>query len=143
MDLGAAIEIPAHAADADFAVLNATESYFTLMIFRTGNLIFYRCKTHAEGESATHEERERTFRRELATSLSYYTEKLKGIRPAKTYARVFDPALPAWRETLETLGFGTVESIDPGKYVMLPDEMDARTAAGLAPALGAATGRSA
>src|SRR4029453_8106495 len=34
--------------EADFAVLNATESYFTLMIFRRGNLIFYRCKTHAD-----------------------------------------------------------------------------------------------
>lgn len=129
--------------EADFAVLNATESYFTLMVFRRGNLIFYRCKTHAEGEGSLAEERERTFRRELATSLSYYTEKLKGVRPAKTYARVFDPALAAWRETLESLGFGAVETIDPAKFVMLPDEMDARTAAGLAPALGAATGRSA
>jgi len=129
--------------EGDFAVVNATDSYFTLMIFRGGNLIFYRCKTHQEGEGASPEERERTFRRELATSLSYYTEKLKGVRPAKTYARVFDPALPAWHETLETVGYGTVETIDPAKYVLLPDEMDARTAAGLAPALGAATGRGA
>ena len=129
--------------EGDFAVVNATEAYFTLMIFRAGNLIFYRCKTHTEGEGSLPEQRERTYRRELATSLAYYTEKLKGIRPARTYARIFDPALPAWRETLETVGFGGVESIDPGKYVMLPEEMDARTAAGLAPALGAATGRSA
>ena len=129
--------------EADFAVLNATEAYFTLMIFRRGNLIFYRCKTHADGAGSLPEERERTFRRELATSLSYYTEKLKGVRPAKTYARVFDSALPAWHETLDSLGFGAVESIDPAKFVLLPDEMDARTAAGLAPALGAATGRGA
>jgi len=129
--------------EADFAVLNATEAYFTLMIFRRGNLIFYRCKTHSEGQGSLPEERERTFRRELATSLSYYTEKLKGVRPAKTYARIFDSALVSWRETLETLGLGNVEAIDPAKYVMLPDEMDAKTAAGLAPALGAASGRSA
>lgn len=128
------------ATDSDFAVLNATEAYFTLMLFRSGNLIFYRCKTHADG-LADAEERERTFRRELATSLSYYTEKLKGLSPAHTYARIVDPALGNWRETLDTLGFGTVEMLDPSRIVKLPEDMDVKTAAGLAPALGAAIGR--
>jgi hypothetical protein len=129
--------------EPDFALLNATEAYFTLMIFRRGNLIFYRCKTHSDGEGAAPAERERTFRRELATSLSYYTEKLKGLALAKTYARVVDTALVSWRETVDSLGFGQVETIDPGKIVKLPDEMDPRTAADLAPALGAAIGRGA
>jgi hypothetical protein len=112
--------------DADFAVLNATETYFTLMIFRAGNLIFYRCKTHTEGEGSTPEQRERTFRRELATSLSYYTRSSRAsARRAPTRGSSIRRCRP-WRETMETVGFGGIETIDPGKYVMLPDEMDAR-----------------
>src|SRR5437867_7619412 len=62
----------------DFGLLNATESYFTLMLFREGELVFFRCKTHADAEGSVPEERQRTFRREMATSMSYYMERLKG-----------------------------------------------------------------
>lgn len=128
-------------ATEDFGVLNATEGYFTLMIFRGGELIFYRSKTHPEGEGGGPEERLRTFRRELATSLSYYTEKLKGVSLARTYTRIADPALGDPAEVLGALGFGAMESMDPERIARLPEGLDPQTAISLAPALGAASGR--
>ena len=129
------------AASEDLGVLNATEGYFTLMFFRGGELIFFRCKAHAEGESGAPEERARTFRREVATSLSYYTEKLRGVSLGRTLARVADPALAEAGETLRSLGFGEIEPIDPSKIARLPEEMTEGTALYLAPAMGAASGR--
>ena len=125
----------------DVAVINATEGYFTLMIFRRGELIFYRCKSHAEGEMAQPEERARTFRRELATSLSYYTEKLKGLRLDRTYARIADPSLEDAGEVIDALGFGGLEAIDPSKIAALPPDIHESTARYLAPAMGAAMGK--
>jgi hypothetical protein len=125
----------------DFAFINATESYFTLMLFRKSELVFYRCKSHAEGEAGRPEERARTFRRELATSLSYYTEKLKGVRIERTFVRIADPALEDAGPVLDSLGFGRIEAIDPSKIANLPGEIHESTARYLATAMGAASGR--
>lgn len=125
----------------DFAVLNATEGYFTLMLFRQGEMIFYRCKTHPEGEAGAPEERLRTVRRELATSLSYYTEKLKGKSIVRTFVRNADPALGDPGEILASIGFGIMETIDPERIARLPEGLDPQTALSLVPALGAAAGR--
>ncbi len=84
----------------DYACINATKGYFTLMIFRRGELIFYRCKSHPTGEGAAPDDRVKMFRRELAASLSYYTEKLKGVTLSRTVGRIADPDLAEATETL-------------------------------------------
>jgi type IV pilus assembly protein PilM len=124
----------------DFGVLNATETYFTLMLFRKSEMIFYRCKTHPEGDAGAPEERLRTLKRELATSLSYYVEKLKGTTLSRTFARIADPALADSGEVLGSLGFGAMEPILTEKIARLPEDLDPQTALNLAPALAAAAG---
>ena len=127
----------------DFACINATKGYFTLMIFRRGEMIFYRCKSHPTGEGAAPDDRAKMFRRELAASLSYYTEKLKGVSLSRTVGRIADPDLPEATEILAALGFAPLEPFDPSKVARLPANFDAPTALTLLPALGAALGRNA
>jgi hypothetical protein len=123
------------------AVLNATTAYFTLMIFRREELVFYRCKMHPEGDGLVPGERAKTFRRELAASLSYYTEKLKGVKLDHTIGRVVDPALYDSLELLPELGYGTLQRIDGSAIAKFPDGMDERTRSLLLPAVGATLGR--
>lgn len=127
----------------DFSILNATASYFTLLLFRGGRMAFYRCKSHPEATADLPDERLRSLRRDLATSLSYYTEKLAGKGLAATFVRITDPALEGAEAHLESLGLGRIERIDPGRIAALPLDVDTRTALALTPAMGAALGRSA
>lgn len=129
------------AGAGDVAFVNVTKGYFTLMIFRRGEMIFYRCKSHPAGEGATPPERAKTLRRELAASLSYYTEKLKGGRLARTLGRNADPELVETGEILSDLGFAPLEPFDPSTVARLPEGLDERTSLALLPALGAALGR--
>jgi hypothetical protein len=132
-----------NSGQGDYACINATKGYFTLMIFRRGELIFYRCKSHPTGEGAAPDDRARMFRRELAASLSYYTEKLKGVTLSRTVGRIADPDLAESVETLSSLGFAPMEPFDPSKFARFPENLDAQTALTLLPALGAALGRNA
>lgn len=131
------------ASVGDFAVLNATTTYFTLLVFRRGELAFFRCKTHTDAEGEGPEERVRMLRRELATSLSYYTEKLAGKGLVKTFTRISDPTLEGMNDLLESLDLGEIHPIDPSQVAVLPEGLDAQTALALVPAMGAALGRDA
>ena len=131
------------ASTSDFAVLNATTTYFTMLLFRRGELAFFRCKSHTDAEGEGPEERVRMLRRELATSLSYYTEKLAGKGLAKTFVRISDPTLEGMQDLLESLDFGEIHAIDPAQVAVLPDGLDPTTALALVPAMGAALGRDA
>jgi type IV pilus assembly protein PilM len=135
------IEANGKGPSADFAVLNATASYFTLLLFRQGVLAFYRCKSYAEREGSSAEGRLKHIRRELATSLSYYTEKLSGRGLGVTYFRSTDPDLREPGEALGAIGLGRIEPMGALGLAGLPQELDESTVSSLIPALGAATGR--
>ena len=128
-------------ASRDLALLNATESYFTLMLFMRGELIFYRCKVHPDPLGESPEERVRTLRRELSTSLSYYSEKLSGKGILATYVRMTDPSIPSPVEAFEGIGLGEVKPVNPPLVADLPAEVSRETALRLIPAMGAALGR--
>lgn len=62
----------------DIALLSATRNYYSLMIFRRGNLIFYRAKNYHVQGGYQGEESLRAVVRELRSSLGYYEEHLLG-----------------------------------------------------------------
>lgn len=131
-------------ASGDVALLNASRTYFTLLIVRAGRVVFFRCKSYAGGEEDA-AARTALMARELATSLSYYQEKLagEGIRTAfvRSYGQPFDDVTAC----LARIGVDTFRAIDPAAILdpagiagIASDEL-----ASLGPALGAAVGRAA
>ena len=135
----------------DFMLLNVATAFFTLMIFREGRLMFYRCKTFSFGGEDSPESRARLVRREIQTSLLYYQERLSGRGLSRVYMRVegHDP------EQVASMFEGAPvaappEMIDPGRVVDLSGriaavgpERAAEVLQRIAPAVGAALGRGA
>jgi type IV pilus assembly protein PilM len=126
----------------DVALLNCARGYFSLLIVRGPRILFYRCKSVAEGG----EERtaiEPGMNRELATSVSYYREKLGGQAIATTFVRDVTSPPGARGASLEALGLGTVVPVDPASGVALPEglRLDAAVGQQIASAVGAASGR--
>ena len=70
----------------DAGLLNCTRNYFSLVIVRDGRLIFFRCKTFAIDEAPQHGPNG-VLVREIASSLSYYREKLAGEAVGKIFVR--------------------------------------------------------
>lgn len=135
--------------DSDSLIANVSGSYFTFVIFRGPQMLFYRCKSFATGlEDETGEAALKLLRRELQTSLLYYREKLQGSGIGRTYLRVVDlePAEVAEVLTSEP-EVGVVQTIDPSRVIgingRLSGEHGERMLQRLAPAIGAAAGRSA
>lgn len=126
----------------DVALLNCARGYFALIISRNGRLLFYRCKTHGQAgqESGLDDS---VLARELATSLSYYQEKLGGEGIAATLLRTVSAPVDAMAPLLDRLGFGEVVPIDPFRGVSVPGGVAVDPALGhrIAPALGAAAGK--
>src|SRR5262249_2507732 len=129
----------------DAALLNCTRNYFTLMIVRADRVVFFRCKTYAGGEEDDPSGRLAVLGRELTSSLSYYAEKLSGGGVGTVFVRAVSPGLDEVVPVLERVGVPAVRAIDAG-VVFDPasspriDPLDAQR---LAPALGAAAGRTA
>jgi hypothetical protein len=125
---------------SDVALFNAAGRYFSLVIFRGGRLIFFRCKSLGEDGAGAAANGELT--RELASSLSYYKEKLAGQGIGTLFARTVDGA-GAVAETLgaiepeRVVAIDPLAGIDPRKTPTLEPELAQR----LAPAIGAAMGR--
>jgi Tfp pilus assembly PilM family ATPase len=135
----------AAATGADAALLNCTRGYFTLMIVRSDRVVFFRCKSYAAGEDEDIAGRLAVLSRELASSLSYYTDKLGGAGVGTLFVRSTAPSLDEVVPVLRRVGAITVRAIDATESLApLPgpglDPIDGQT---LAPALGAAAGRSA
>jgi type IV pilus assembly protein PilM len=125
----------------DVALLNCVGSYFTLVIARQGRPIFFRCKSFTpQAEEAAGNG---MIARELASSLSYYEEKLQGTGIATTYVRSTARPLDEVRDILAKVGLERSEAVDPAALVearagmSLPADLGQR----LAPALGASAGR--
>ena len=99
-------EVP---ADGEFMLLNATGTFFTVMIFRAGVPIFYRCKTFAFGGVDDPESNHRLIHREVQASLLYYQERLGGTTLSRVYMRLtgHDPkrvaSVLAWAVTASML----------------------------------------
>jgi len=72
----------------DFMVVNATTTFFTVMIFRGGEIIFYRCKTFGFGGDEDPESAHRMINRETQASLLYYQDRLQGKELSRIYLRV-------------------------------------------------------
>ena len=127
----------------DVALLNCTDRYFSLVIVREERLIFFRCKTFAfEGEQVAAPNGE--LAREVASSLSYYREKLSGRGIARLLVRSLGRPFDEVAERLRGLDVGKVEPLDPSsEYELQPGAtFDPALAQSIAPAIGAAVGRS-
>lgn len=141
-----AAEVP---ADGDFMLLNATPYYFTVMIHRAGRLIFYRSKS-AAAEEAGPDSEYRMLRREVQASLVYYQEKLAGRQLARVYMRSVGQDLPRLASLFEGAPLtARPEAIDArrivkvtGRIAAVGEERAAEILQRLAPAIGAALGRS-
>lgn len=133
------------ASGADAALLNCTRNYFTLMIVRGDRVVFFRCKTYAGGEEADASGRLAVMARELTSSFSYYAEKLGGSGVGTVFLRAVSPGLDEVVPVLERIGIPTVRAIDAAEALDTSsgqrfEPMDGQR---LAPALGAAAGRTA
>ena len=126
----------------DAALLNCAWNHFSLVILRRGNLIFFRCKTLSlEHEPVRAPNGELT--REVASSLSYYREKLEGQGIGTVLVRAVGTSTEQVAERLRALDVGAVVPIDPASAVELPAAraVDPALLHRMAPALGAAAGR--
>jgi len=136
----------ATARGGDAALLNCTRSYFTLMIVRADRVVFFRCKSYAGGEVDDDPAgRLAIIARELTSSFSYYAEKLGGAGVETLFVRALAPGLDDVVPVLERLGVPAVRVIDVGSALgpsaaLRVDPTDGQR---LAPALGAASGRTA
>ncbi|HET9481983.1 MAG TPA: pilus assembly protein PilM [Candidatus Polarisedimenticolia bacterium] len=137
--------------NGDFMIMNATTTFFTVMIFRAGLPIFYRCKTFGFSGDENGDASHRLIHREAQASLLYYQEKLQGLSLAKVYMRLVghDPARVA------ALFEGAPVSAPPelidvrrvvdvtGRIGEIGEERVSELLQRLAPAVGAALGRDA
>jgi type IV pilus assembly protein PilM len=134
----------AAATGGDVAVVNCARTYFTLMIARADRVLFTRCKSYAGGEDDP-EARMAVLARELASSLSYYQEKLSGSGVATAFVRSAAQPFDEVAAVVERLGSITVRPIDLASVFPAdaPPRFDPADAPRLSPALGAAVGRAA
>jgi hypothetical protein len=129
-------------AESDVAVLNVTEGYFTLMIFRGDRPLFYRSKPYHVSGGFQGPESLRVVQRELRSSLSYYVDKLSGTEIALTYLRAVGVEHAALAEVLSAVGLGQLERADAQLSVDGLDQLEPDVADALLPAVGLALGRS-
>lgn len=136
-------EIERRGADgSDVALLNAARTYFSLLIVRGGRIVFFRCKSYATGEEE-HAAANGVMARELATSFSYYQEKLDGQELGSVLVRTVSKPFGEIAETFERLGAREVVPVDPGSVLGLGDgvRLDPSMAHRIAPGAGATAGR--
>jgi hypothetical protein len=126
----------------DAGLLNCARNYFSLVITRGGRLIFFRCKTFAIDEEAASGPNG-VLVREIATSFSYYREKLAGQGVGKVLVRTVSTPFDEIAEKLGGLGVDDVQALDITRGIDLEQgvQLDADTAQRIAPAVGAALGR--
>jgi Tfp pilus assembly PilM family ATPase len=126
----------------DAALLNCAPNYFSLVIVRDQRLIFFRCKTYALGEEASSGPNG-MFLREIASSFSYYREKLDGQGVQTLFVRNAGAALDGFGERLREFGCAEVELLDPASRIELAEgvRIDSGEAQRIASAIGAAIAR--
>lgn len=131
----------------EYLVANVSGTYFTVAIFRGDDLLFFRCKAFAMGTGDDSDEGSlRLLKRELQTSLLYYRDKLEGQGIARAYLRVVDLDRAAVSDLFSAeQEVQSVAMIDVGRVITVngrvSGEHGERTLQRLAPAIGAAAGR--
>lgn len=126
----------------DVALLNCASRYFSLVITRAGQVIFYRCKTFAVAVDGSNGPN--GLAREVGNSFSYYREKLGGRGIGSILLRAASGRGEDIAIQLARLGCDRIrmlkldDSIDLGQGVPFDDAAAQR----LAPAIGAAIARS-
>jgi len=128
---------------ADAALLNCTRGYFTLIVVRGNQLLFFRCKSYAGGGDGETSDHLAVMARELSSSLSYYQEKLAGTGIGTIFVRALSPGLDEIAPMLERVGFGAVRPIAPDGALAPGRRLATADFIRAAPALGAAAGRTA
>jgi hypothetical protein len=136
---------PMEAASAnggDVALLNCANNYFSLVILRNEQLIFFRCKTFAV-EREPDREPNGALAREIASSFSYYREKLAGQGVGTAFVRTVGTPYEEIESDLRALGLEGVKLIDIAGSLELAEgvHFDRDVGQWLAPAVGAALGR--
>jgi type IV pilus assembly protein PilM len=133
------------AGGTDAALLNCTRNYFTLMIVRGDRVVFFRCKSYAGGDEDDASGRLAVMARELTSSFSYYTEKLEGSGVGTVFVRAVAPGLDEVVPVLARIGIEDVRAIDAAEAVdpVAGRRFEPIDGQRLAPALGAASGRTA
>jgi hypothetical protein len=128
------------APDRDSLVLNVTRHYLSVVILRDTDVIFYRCKPHTQ---AANSDSQTDVRREIYTSLAFYQEKLLGRGIGRVFLRCAGMPPEAIREAAGAETGGEVEILDPLDVVPLDGAppLSEEVAAFIAPAIGAAAGR--
>lgn len=133
--------VEACARGADAALLNCTPAYFSLVILRNGNLIFFRSKSvaQAEGEPAAGG----ALFREVSNSLAYYEEKLDGRGLGTLLVRSVAGPIDEAMERFVDLGAEKVLPVNPAASLEMLEglNIDPVLAQRIAPAVGAAAGR--
>jgi hypothetical protein len=132
----------AAANGGDVALLNCSNNYFSLVILRKEQLIFFRCKTFAV-ERAPLAEPNGALAREIASSFSYYREKLAGAGVGTAFVRTVGTPFDEIESDLRALGLEGVKLIDIAGSLEMGEgvRLDRDVAQWLAPAVGAALGR--
>lgn len=132
---------------SEYMVANVSVGFVTFVIFRGGQMLFFRSKSFAPG-GGDDEERAalRLIRRELQTSLLYYREKLEGRELTMAFLRVVDLNPEAVSAVFtDQPEISSVDWIDPRKVLEVDGRMTGdqgtRLLQRLAPALGATLGR--
>lgn len=134
------------AADTgDRTLVNAAEGYLTVLFFRDGRLNFYRCKQLSDEERALPERLHAVIRRELASCAAYYREHLSGAGMIAAAVRVVEGEAGVILGVVQEEMGCPAQILDPSRLVVLPPGAGASDALWqrLAPAVGAALGRSA
>jgi type IV pilus assembly protein PilM len=136
-------EVEAASAAGDVALLNCTASYFSIAIVRASRLIFFRCKSYMVGDDRPGA-LDTLLARELAGSFSYYQDKLSGQGIGAVLVRSVAVPFEELASRLSGMGIASVIPLDPTRMVAPSNgaRLDAGTAQRIAPALGAAAGRS-
>ena len=128
----------------DVALLNCAARYFSLVIVRRGRVIFFRCKTFNHTEDGVVVPNG-TLAREVGNSFSYYREKLAGEGIGHLLVRSTSMSTDLIEQQLEPLDCGEIHPIEFQNALQMADgvRLDREAAQFLAPAIGAAVGRTA
>ena len=109
---------------------------------RDQRLIFFRCKTFAIDRNGSGGSNG-ILAREVASSISYYREKLAGAGLGRVLVRSVGTPFEEVAKKLAGLELKRVEPLDPTRGLEFGDgvRLDGETAQRIAPAIGAALGR--
>jgi hypothetical protein len=133
---------PAAAGTApDVALLNATPTYFSLVILRGQQVVFYRSKAYHVQGGFQGEESLRVVGREVRSSLGYYEEHLLGQGIGVIWLRAAGIPAEGLLDTLAAAGCADVKRAEASRVVPELRQVPPEVAVDLLPALGLALRR--